>query len=523
MKKIAETILLTMLVTVLMIVPTTITRTQAQVLTTPLNEGPNDLDPFGNITVSVNIKTIRSLEKNDLQIPSITKINWLGKPNFYVKVFINGVESTSQVWKRMKYVYTPDWSATLDVPDNQEWVSVRIELWDQSLAGDKQCDLSGLNEEPIKEDRGINLTYSLKTGHWYGDDSINNMEGWMYTSDPSGYGRLCGSDDGSIYQQDRDCELWFDITQTDPDGDGIPSWSEINVYGTDPSVNDTGLDMDGDGCPIEWEHKWGHYFYRDWHSHNVSHRWMYSDLVWNNHTALDPDNDGLDNNEEYLTSQWGSDPFRRDMFTELDQMATGPNGEESVFPQEAKELLRTAFDRRNIVYHLEDGSWGGETGSETIPFQANSSMEDLDNIYNDWFLHGDENNWRHGVFRYGVLVYNCDAAGGMTFRSDAFQISSLCMENKAKIPFLNRNVIYASAYMHETGHTLNFNPIPGHDENSYYPWQYGWWKWRPYKSVMNYGYMYQMVDYSDGSRGKNDLNDWSPDRMDLTSFQQFHF
>ena len=73
--------------------------------------------------------------------------------------------------------------------------------------------------------------------------------------------------------------------------------------------------------------------------------------------------------------------------------------------------------------------------------------------------------------------------------------------------------------MHECGHTLGFYPLGGHDTNSYYPWQLSWWKWRPYKSVMNYGYIYTMVDYSDGSRGKNDFNDWSSDRIDLTYFQ----
>jgi len=73
--------------------------------------------------------------------------------------------------------------------------------------------------------------------------------------------------------------------------------------------------------------------------------------------------------------------------------------------------------------------------------------------------------------------------------------------------------------MHECGHTFDFNPIGGHDRDSYYPWQLGWWKWRPYKSCMNYGYIYTMIDYSDGSRGKYDFNDWSPDRLDLTYFQ----
>jgi len=83
---------------------------------------------------------------------------------------------------------------------------------------------------------------------------------------------------------------------------------------------------------------------------------------------------------------------------------------------------------------------------------------------------------------------------------------------------LNRDVVYASAYMHETGHTLGFWPIGGHDENSYYFYQLGWWKWRPYKSCMNYGYMYYSVDYSDGCRGRNDFDDWN--RLDLTYFQR---
>ncbi|MCK5030238.1 MAG: hypothetical protein KAR64_02115, partial [Thermoplasmatales archaeon] len=77
---------------------------------------------------------------------------------------------------------------------------------------------------------------------------------------------------------------------------------------------------------------------------------------------------------------------------------------------------------------------------------------------------------------------------------------------------------YASAYMHETGHSLIGWPIPGHNTRSYYPWQIGFWIARPYKSCMNYGYMYTSVDYSDGSRPFGDYDDW--ERMDLTSFQE---
>lgn len=48
-----------------------------------------------------------------------------------------------------------------------------------------------------------------------------------------------------------------------------------------------------------------------------------------------------------------------------------------------------------------------------------------------------------------------------------------------------------------------------------------WWKFRPYKSIMNYGhiycFLYDLVDYSDGSRGKNDFDDWS--NLDLLYFE----
>jgi len=91
------------------------------------------------------------------------------------------------------------------------------------------------------------------------------------------------------------------------------------------------------------------------------------------------------------------------------------------------------------------------------------------------------------------------------------------MKKKSSEPLLDRDTVYASAFMHETGHTLGFWPIPGHNRRSMYPRQLGWWINRPYKSCMNYGYMYYTVDYSNGAWGLRDLNDWK--RMSLTYFQ----
>jgi hypothetical protein len=454
-----------------------------------------DFDPLVDISVTVTINKIRAFDKLDAQLLRREYIDRDSDPDFFLKVIINGNEFTSPVWPNTKYIYDPQWSATLNVPDDVELVNIVIQLWDANESGapDKLCDISP-DTGSLPDSADVELTYSIKTGHWTGDDS---------PGDPSGYGRLNGCDDGSIYSHEHDAELWFSINQTDPDGDGIPYWVEVNQYGTDPTVNNRGEDADADGIPIEWEWMWG-----------------YDPKTYDPHNLLDPDVDGLNNLEEFRTSQWGSDPFRKDLFVELDQMEPSPTGETSTLPQGSKEILYTAYDRQNLVYHLDDGTWA-ETGSDMIPFdnltEVGSGHDELDAIYDTYFLHGNPHNWRLGVFHYGVIIYQSSLVNGNMFGSNRFQISSHGLEKKAKGPWPDRDTIYASAYMHETGHTLSIYPIGGHNANSAFPWQLGWWLWRPYKSCMNYGYMYYTVDYSDGSRGLRDFNDWAD--MDLTAFQ----
>jgi len=488
----------------------------------------DDLDPLVDVKVTFHLLEIRSLEKNDNQVHAREYIDKYSPPDFYVKVWINDELFISKVWWNTAYIYHPNWSVTADVPDDVDIVNIKIQLWDWNFGLDKICDISGdysniqsKDKSKRLDDYDIELYYSIKYGVWWGDD---------YTSDdpigrdPSGYGRLNGCDDGSIYQHDRDCEMWFKITQTDFDGDGIPYWAEVNVLHTDPMVNDSYLDPDGDGIPTYWEYIWGHRALYSWRDGTYQHYWVYNASAPENFSVMDSDNDGLDNIEEYLTSEWGSDPFRKDLFIELDHMADSPRGEKSDLPLESKELLRTVFDRRNIVYHLDDGCMGG---GETIPFDNSSTMQELRSYYWNYFLHGDPNNWRRGVFHYGLVVYHAKDYPGFVFWNgannylDSYQISSKDLSEKSRLPQFKKVIVFASAYMHECGHTLGiFNSnTPGcDDQESKAPWQPNYWKWRPYKSVMNYGYIYRIVDYSDGSRGKNDFNDW--ERIDLTFFQR---
>ncbi len=463
---------------------------------TTLGEFSND-----GTTVTVTINTIRSLEKSDLQFWFEKIFDENSDPDFYLKIWIDDELFVSKTYWNTKYLYDLNYQVSKKIDPNTYNVPITIQVWEAADEGsivDRLCDLNQ-DTGDTQEAYEVNLNYLVQTGHWTGDDEHG---------DPSGYGRLNGCDDGSYYEQELDVELWFDITQTDPDGDGIPSWVEENWYGTDPFVDDTGRDDDNDGVPIEWEWKWG-----------------YDPFHFEDHKNLDSDGDSISNWEEYYMRNWQSDPYRIDLFVEMDQMK-GPDGNE-LFPEGAKEILYTAYNRQNVVYHLDDGKMGEESRADLIAFDELteivwSEQDELDEMYETYFLNQPDADIRRGIFHYGIVIYQSSRVNGNAFGSNRYQISAKGLEEKTKEPFLklfsNKDIVFASAYMHEMGHSLNFRPLPGHNKMSYYPWQIGFWLSRSYKSCMNYGYMFYTVDYSDGTHGLRDYNDW--ERMDLSYFEQ---
>ena len=131
-------------------------------------------------------------------------------------------------------------------------------------------------------------------------------------------------------------------------------------------------------------------------------------------------------------------------------------------------------------------------------------------------MHNGENSWRQGIFHYSVIVYDA-GFNGFAVSGDMWQISSKYIEEKCQqLFFVDPAVVYSSVYMHETGHSLDIDNPGVDNQNTIYPWHPDYWKYRPYKSCMNYGYTYILVDYSYGSRGMNDFNDWHD--LDLTDF-----
>lgn len=503
-----------------------------------------DYDPLVDLKITFTIKEIRALDKIDI----------LSEPDFYITISVNDLPSKkSPVWHNTKYVKNPEWSATFNIPDDVQNATIKIQLWDENIGADQLCDISK-DYDISDESRDVELIYSIITGHWWMDDAVTYYEDWDARDDPSGYGRLNGCDDGSIYQNDRDCELIFDITQNDYDGDSIPYWMEENIYNTDPMSSDLGFDPDNDGVPIEWEFKWGHYTWFDhWRGESWMQGFIYDPHTWEDHASFDFDNDGLDNVEEYKASAEGflTDPGRKDILLEIDQMKIGPNGQGSLIPDLTKDLLWDAYSKHNILFQIDDQG-------QVLPFDINTSGwrgPELQDIYYNYFLNGDLNNWRRGAFHYAPIVYKCDNHPGnmwtsevwnrtkysekpenrseISYFGDCFQVST---RHHDKLPYkypiiymlfhrtLNketqRAIIYATAMMHETGHVLGIfhDNVPGCDNsNSVNPWDKEWWVWKTYRSCMNYGWMYKIVDYSDGSNGKYDFDDWN--NIDLTRFQ----
>jgi len=112
-------------------------------------------------------------------------------------------------------------------------------------------------------------------------------------------------------------------------------------------------------------------------------------------------------------------------------MEESPQGEKSLLPEESKEILYTAYDRQNLVYHLDDGIWNN-TGSELIPFNERLNYSEVTDIYNNYFLHNDEDNWRRGVFHYGLVIHSSSEVAGMAFGPNRFYITSKGHEKKIK-------------------------------------------------------------------------------------------
>lgn len=265
---------------------------------------------------------------------------WKNKPVYYFKMDIDGEVATSKdiaTHANTGQVYFTTWDSIFkdckmihDAEEEQAQSTVKlsiIELMKSGLLGRK-------TSEEVKDE--INLVYDYRTGRWNGSD---------FFKDNDGYGHYVG----------ETFEVWFNLYQDDWDNDGIPYWTEVNVLHTDPTIDDSKLDPDGDGVPTTWEWRWG-----------------YDPFSWDDHMHLDPDIDGLENIEEYQMEKWFADPFHQDIYIEVDNMVgVGCRDKISphIFYDESGQVIIERFCQHNINVYFDTGWDDGPVngGGEMLP------------------------------------------------------------------------------------------------------------------------------------------------------------
>ena len=299
----------------------------------------------------------------------------------------------------------------------------------------------------------------------------------------------------------------------EPFDDVGSDWNENEAYMDNNVVIQTikiidlpGIDTDDDGVPDWWEEKYG-----------------YDPETWDNHTNLDPDEDGLNNIEECFTDQWGSDPFQKDIFVEIDWMESRSDPDASNKPSNVLiGRLIDIFASHSIALHVDIGGLGE---GEEIPYSSNFSFANLRDLYWDYFLHNDLNNPRKGIFHYGLV---CDYGPDVNFpfvgwdHLDSFLISAQWMQDL--MPYYIRGRLIVGGAVHQLGSSLGLlADTHGGNDNlvAMIPFTLQWLKYRNYKSCMNYYWKYKLFSYSDGSHGPGDFDDW--EYLNLSFFKDSQF
>ena len=227
----------------------------------------------------------------------------------------------------------------------------------------------------------------------------------------------------------------------------------------------------------------------------------------------DNDYDGLSNKEEIFTDKYGSDPYNKDIFIEVDW--TGGNKPSNDYIKIAEDI----FKEKEINLHI--------ILDEELPFNDISSAEEFLDIYWDYFLENDINNPKKGIFRYAVAADNIEELySGFVFMGlDSLDCFGMYIENDLKNQRnYDKSQIIIRTFIHELGHTMgllidDFKGIDNIITSKLFSKE--WFSYRNYKSCLNYRYLPNHLSYSDGSHGKNDFDDWG--NLDFYFFKNTDF
>jgi parallel beta-helix repeat protein len=355
---------------------------------------------------------------------------------------------------------------------------------------------------------GSNLYKNQNYGLYAKSSTIDARYNWWGTRSGPAHTGLTRADRGTWKPREITYLPW----RFSPVSDVGPSWdldatfqkpSYINPWPEQITFSD--LDTDNDKAPDSWEIKWG-----------------YNPAAWDDHQHLDPDKDSLHNIEECYMDEFGASPFQRDVFLEFDWTASLIENTTNKPPVQEITQMIDAFARQNITLHVDTGNLGG---GEEIPAKEFVSYADIITLYWDYFLHNDLNNPRQRIFHYGII---CDYSEGPGFavvgwdHLNSFVIGAQFLADK--FPGYTREWVTMTSAMHEVGHTFGlivtkYNGIDNHITMK--PTYKEFWTYSRYKSMLNYLYTFSWMDFSDGSHGPGDYNDWG--NLDFSFFKNTRF
>lgn len=267
-----------------------------------------------------------------------------------------------------------------------------------------------------------------------------------------------------------------------------------------------GNDTDMDGVPDWWETKWG-----------------YNPLFFDDHKNIDEDKDGLNNFEECYTDSYGSNPYQKDVFLEIDWMDSGNPTKSNEPQQDLIDEIISFFNEQNIKLHIDMGQLGG--GGEIPSCRGSFSFAKLSDLYWKYFLQNNLTNPRKNIFHYGIICNYCPDLNFPFFGWDSFDSFAISAEwLKKDNPFISREKLIVGAIVHHLGHTLGLiaDTYNGIDNvGTLFKPSLQWWEYKNYKSCMNYNFKYKIFTYSDGSHGRGDFDDWS--NIDYDFFKNTDF
>lgn len=336
--------------------------------------------------------------------------------------------------------------------------------------------------------------YVSYTNNW-ADTSAGFSGTTVISTDPSGhYG---GMPTRNVYVHNFDVIYpvgyegsdLVDVSTLDLDGDGLNGAQE-NLQGTSHFSVDT--DKDGLSDLVE----------------SIAHNPFYGQMYCKQtspFTCADPN------------------PLQKDLFIEIDWMEDSTRNFKPTYTQKA--MITAGLDDRGYAVHIDTGEFGGGNPLpyvEDLPILPNSMQVDLFDLKSGNSTENVAHNFdpiRQDIWRYIVSGYNYQesptSSGATLGGADLAFISYGWIDDnddpETGFDYSDFDTAIAGTVVHELGHNLCLTDDQTYSHQSgacIFP-AVDSYTLSAYDSVMNYNLQFLQTNYSEGSNGSGDHDDWT--------------